>query len=65
MKPNIFSHQGSVKLAHEITGAQCTDVKGSWSPEAAEWSWVIRTARLVSGLSVLEGGVCHKGSDSL
>lgn len=28
--------------------------------QLSAWSWLITTARLVSGLSVLEGGACHK-----
>lgn len=29
--------------------------------QLSAWSWLITTARLVSGLSVLEEGACHKG----
>lgn len=58
VKTNIFSHQGSVKVAHGIPGAQCTD---SCVSEGAEWSCAIRTAASASGFSVLEGSVCHKG----
>lgn len=57
----IFSQQGSVNLVHGLPGAECTDVRDNCASEGAEWSRVIRTAASASGLSVLEGGVCHKG----